>query len=81
MAAGKHADLILVSLEAAHLVPMYDVVSHLVYAVDAQDVQTVIVGGNVLMEDRNVLTLDEHEVIKTARAIGARIDKEIRAIR
>ena len=37
--------------------------------------------GGVLMEDRKVLTLDEHEVIKTARAIAARIDKEIRATR
>ena len=81
LAVGKHADLILVSLEAAHLVPMYDVMSHLVYAVDAQDVQTVIVGGKVLMEDRKVLTLDEHEVIKKARTIAARIDKEIRAAR
>ena len=81
LTVGKHADLIQVSLEAAHLVPMYDVVSHLVYAVDAQDVQTVIVGGKVLMEDRKVLTLDEHEVIKTARTIAARIDKEIRATR
>ena len=81
LATGKHADLILVSLEAAHLVPMYDVVSHLVYAVDAQDVQTVIVDGKVLMEDRKVLTLDEREVIKAARTIAARIDKEIRATR
>ena len=60
---------------------MYDVVSHLVYAVDAQDVQTVIVDGKVLMEDRKVLTLDEQEVIKSARTIAARIDKEIRATR
>ncbi len=81
LAVGKQADLILVSLEAAHLVPLYDVMSHLVYAVDAQDVQTVIVDGKVLMEDRKVLTLDEKKVVKKAQAIAARINKEIRAIK
>ena len=58
---------------------LYDFVSHLVYSVDVQDVQTVIVDGQVLMHDRKVLTLNEDEVIKKARAIAARIDKEIRS--
>ena len=76
---GHRADMIQISLEATHLVPLYDVVSHLVYAVDAQDVQTVIVDGQVLMHDRKVLTLNEDEVIEKARAIAARINTEIRS--
>ncbi len=78
LAVGNRADLIQVSLEASHLVPVYDVISHLVYAVDAQDVQTVIVDGQILMRDRNVLTLNEASIIKKARRIAASIDKEIR---
>ncbi|MGI9229192.1 MAG: amidohydrolase family protein [Gammaproteobacteria bacterium] len=78
LVAGRRADLILVSLDAAHLVPLYDVISHLVYAVDAQDVQTVIVDGKVLMHNRQVLTLNEKTVIAAARAIAARIDQAIR---
>ena len=76
--AGYAADLVQVSLEETHLVPLYDVVSHLVYAVDAQDVQTVIVGGRILMENRKVLTLDEAEVVREARQLAARINREIR---
>lgn len=75
---GHRADMIQISLEATHLVPLYNVVSHLVYAVDAQDVQTVVVDGQVLMHDRKVLTLNEDEVIEKARAIAARINTEIR---
>lgn len=70
---GKRADMILVSLSDPHLVPMYDVVSHLVYAVDAQDVRTVIVDGQVVMRDRQVLTLDESAVIQRARNLAAKI--------
>lgn len=75
---GQRADLIQISLEAAHLVPLYDVTSHLVYAVDAQDVQSVIVDGQILMLDRKVLTLNENEIIRQARAIASRIDAKIR---
>ena len=78
LSVGRQADVIQISLDAVHLVPLYDVVSHLAYAVDAQDVQTVIVDGRVLMEDRQVLTLNEQEVIAKARAIAARVNKEIR---
>jgi 5-methylthioadenosine/S-adenosylhomocysteine deaminase len=76
---GHRADLIQISLEAVHLVPLYDVISHLVYAVDAQDVQTVIVDGQILMRDRQVLTLNEAEVIKKAQAIATKINAEIRS--
>ena len=78
LAAGSRADLIQISLEGSHLVPLYDVVSHLAYAVDAQDVQTVIIDGKVVMENRSVLTLDEAEVIEDAQELAAKINEEIR---
>lgn len=78
LSVGKRADLIQISLDASHLVPLYDITSHLVYAVDAQDVQTVIVDGQILMLDRTVLSLDEKQVIRDAKAIAKKIDKEIR---
>ena len=78
LTVGRRADMIQISMEATHLVPLYDVVSHLVYAVDAQDVQTVIVDGKVLMLDRKVLTLDEDEVISKAKEIANRINAAIR---
>jgi 5-methylthioadenosine/S-adenosylhomocysteine deaminase len=65
--AGKRADLAVVSMARARLTPMYDPVSHLVYASHGEDVQTVIVNGRVLMRDRRMLTLDEPAVLAEAR--------------
>ena len=79
LTVGRRADVIQISFNDPHLVPVYDVVSHLVYAADAQDVQTVVVDGRVLMRDRTVLTLDEEAIIKAAKAIAAKVDAEIRA--
>ena len=61
---GKFADLIIVSVDAPHQTPMYDVFSTLVYSTKASDVQTVIINGCVVMLDRHVLTIDE----KSARS-------------
>ena len=65
--AGKRADLVMVSTARARMTPMYDPVSHLVYAAHGEDVQTVIVNGRVLMRDRKMLTLDEPAVLAEAR--------------
>src|SRR6185295_3412227 len=40
---GRQADLIQVRLNRPHLIPLYDVISHLVYAARADDVTTVVV--------------------------------------
>jgi 5-methylthioadenosine/S-adenosylhomocysteine deaminase len=63
---GKRADLIVVSMSSARQTPLYDPVSHLVYATHGDDVQTTIVNGRVLMRDRVVLTLNEREVLADA---------------
>jgi 5-methylthioadenosine/S-adenosylhomocysteine deaminase len=70
---GKRADLILIDLEQPHLVPLYDIYSHLVYAVDKADVTTVIIEGQVVMENRQLLTLDERELFARVREIAAEI--------
>ena len=75
---GKRADLIQIATDAPHLTPLYDVISHLVYAVDAQDVRTVVIDGKVVMKERVVLSLDEASVLDDARKIAARINREIR---
>jgi 5-methylthioadenosine/S-adenosylhomocysteine deaminase len=67
---GKRADLIMVSMAAARQTPMYDPVSHLVYATQADDVQTTIVNGRPLMRDRRVLTLDRGKVIADAKRLA-----------
>lgn len=71
--AGMKADIILLSLSEAHMTPRYDILANIVYAAQASDVQTVIVDGNIIMEDRVVKTLDEQEVLEHCRAIAERL--------
>ena len=65
---GKRADVIIVNLEALHLSPgPVDVISALVYAGEASDVETVIIDGQILMRDRELLTLNEREILRTCK--------------
>ncbi|WP_135821757.1 amidohydrolase [Halostella litorea] len=63
---GAKADLAVVDLEAAHLTPRHDLVSHLAYAARGSDVRHTVCDGEVLMCDREVLTLDERAVRERA---------------
>ena len=67
---GKKADLILISLNEPNAVPMYDVYSQIAYSLKGSDVETVIIGGKVVMRDRRLLTIDEPKVLEKAREYG-----------
>jgi 5-methylthioadenosine/S-adenosylhomocysteine deaminase len=70
---GKRADVIVVNMSTPRQTPMYDPISHLVYATHGDDVQTTIVNGKILMRGRKVLTLDEESVVKEARMLSERV--------
>jgi 5-methylthioadenosine/S-adenosylhomocysteine deaminase len=70
---GKRADLIQVSFDDVHFVPTYDVISHLVYVADEQDVASTVVDGKVLMKDGEILTIDTERVRREAIELAARI--------
>lgn len=70
---GKRADLIQVAFDDVHHVPTYDIISHLVWVTDEQDVASVVVDGKVLMKDREMLTIDTGRVRAEANALAARI--------
>jgi len=70
---GKRADLIQVAFDDVHHVPTYDVISHLVYVTDEQDVASVVVNGKILMLDGEMLTIDTKSVAAEATALAARI--------
>jgi 5-methylthioadenosine/S-adenosylhomocysteine deaminase len=73
--AGKQADVIIVDTEKPHLVPMYNPVSHLIYTAQGSDVRDVIVAGKILVRDRNLLTIDLEDTLKSIGAIGNNIIK------
>ena len=72
---GRRADLIQVRLTEPRMIPRYDLFSHLAYAAGAEDVDTVVVDGQVLMHGRRVLTLDGAAIT----ADVTRVAEEIRA--
>ena len=67
---GKCADIILVNMNKPHLTPLYHPFSHLVYAASGADVLTSIIGGQVVMRNRCLLTIDLSEVMGEVRRIG-----------
>ena len=70
---GKQADIITVAMDGARQTPMFDPVSHLVYVTHGDDVRNTIVAGNVLMRDRQVLSLNRGDVLRDARAMAERV--------
>ncbi len=63
---GKKADVVLVDLNRPNLTPLTNPISHLVYAARGSDVSTVIIGGKIVMENGQMRTLDEGEVLNFA---------------
>src|SRR2546428_8788913 len=75
---GKRADVIAVSVNTARQTPLYDPVSHLVYTTRGDDVQTTIVNGKVLMNERHVRTLNRDTVLAEARALAQKVKEAVR---
>ncbi|SMC18759.1 5-methylthioadenosine/S-adenosylhomocysteine deaminase [Desulfacinum hydrothermale DSM 13146] len=71
--AGAPADLIVVDFRKPHLTPVYDPVSHLVYAAQASDVRHSVIAGRVVMEDRQLLTLDVERICAHVRTIAEKV--------
>lgn len=71
--AGKLADIVLVDIRAPELTPLYNVYSHLVFAIKGGHVATVLVGGRVIVRDKDVVTVDEAEVMQKANELKEQI--------
>jgi 5-methylthioadenosine/S-adenosylhomocysteine deaminase len=70
---GKRADVAIVRLDRLHTTPVKEVVSALVYSTEADDVDTVIIDGHVVMRGRELLTIDERETIASANVEAERL--------
>lgn len=69
---GKLADLILIDFDNPHHYPKNDLIPALVYSTFGSDVDTVIVNGKILMENRIVMTIDERD---TERKVQEKMEK------
>lgn len=61
------ADIITIDLQKPHLIPMFDVYSHLVYAVNAADVSNVMVNGKLLLRDGKTVAGDDTAILQKAQ--------------
>ena len=66
---GKLADLIILDLDDVVLQPINDIFSDIVYNAKGTNVITTIVGGNILMENRKLVNLNEEEIISNCKNI------------
>jgi 5-methylthioadenosine/S-adenosylhomocysteine deaminase len=66
---GKAADFILLHTNRAHMRPLHDAVSQLVYAASGYDVKDVFVQGKQLVANGELLTIDEERVIYQAERL------------
>ena len=67
---GKLADIAIVDLSGPHLRPVHDILGMLIYCARAADVRDTIIGGQVVMRERQILTVDEAAVVAEADAVG-----------
>lgn len=73
VAAGMKADLVLFDTARPEWQPLYNPVANLVYSATGKSVDTVIVGGRVLVEGGRALTLDEDTILEAARRDAPRV--------
>ena len=64
--AGKAADIVAMDLSGLETMPCYDVASHLVYAAGREHVSHVWVNGQLVVENRELKTLDSQELAAKA---------------
>ncbi|MGD0175290.1 MAG: amidohydrolase [Candidatus Bathyarchaeia archaeon] len=70
---GKKADLIVVDMRKPHLTPTFNPISNIVYAGEGSDVDTTIIDGKIVMENRVVKTLEEEKVLRVASERAVRL--------
>lgn len=63
---GKKADLVVMNLKKAHLQPIYDIYSIIIYSAKASDIEDVFVNGTPVIVSGRHQFIDEDEVIGKA---------------
>lgn len=65
--SGKKADFFVLSFDSVHMTPVYNPVSHLVYAAKDNDITDVYVNGKAVLDNRKIVNFDEEEIKEYAR--------------
>jgi cytosine/adenosine deaminase-related metal-dependent hydrolase len=70
---GAYADVIVVDYDPPTPLCASNIGSHILFGISGRSVDTTIVGGRIVMEDRRLLAIDEEEVMAKARASAAKL--------
>lgn len=73
---GKRADVIVIDCNKPHIAPNLNPVSTVVYAAQGQDVDTVFVDGQLVMRNRQVMTMNEGAILEEVRHAAANLIKK-----
>src|SRR5690606_35241102 len=73
---GKQADIIIININQPHLVPLYNIYSHIVYAMNGHDVDTVFIDGVCLYQNKQFTSADPLEIMINAQIIANTIQEK-----
>jgi 5-methylthioadenosine/S-adenosylhomocysteine deaminase len=71
---GKTADLILLNPWMANMMPIHRLESQVVYCGKAENIDTVMIDGKIVLQDRKLLTIDENQVLRKAQKL---VDEQV----
>ena len=69
IAKGYKADLALLNLDTPSMIPYNNMISSLAYSANGSEVDTVIIDGKIVMQDREIKTIDTEKVFFEAKKI------------
>jgi len=70
---GKKADMIFIKTDKLHMCPENDLCANLVYSANGADVDTVIIDGKIVMQNRKMKYTDEKEIMRNIKRIAKRL--------
>jgi 5-methylthioadenosine/S-adenosylhomocysteine deaminase len=76
LAPGKKADLIVIDTHQPHMIPMYNPLSHVVYAAKGSDVKTSVINGRIVMEDRIFQTFNMDDIRRNVNRIAQKLERK-----
>ena len=79
LALGKLADLVLLRRDTPAFTPLNDVLGQLVFCEHGSSVDTVIVNGEIIVQEGTLTKVDEQEVLHLASKARERLDPSIQA--
>lgn len=74
LSEGSQADLVVVGLDGAHQVPVYDPVTTLIFASSGRDVVLTIIAGREVYRDQRVINVDEDRLRARLNEIARKLN-------